>query len=195
MGLIYIFPTNENNENDPQNADDRIQITNGQISLKTYGLPPIFWGYLAAILVVFFSMWLATKNLIDKMLNYNDPTLWGLALLVKTILILGPVILLSFYFYEKFLTKKDNELIITHRLFFLNFKTIKLTLDHKDDFLVEHYLDSPNIAKKLNKDELRSFENRGYFELFGIVNNKKFFIDRSSRKADLIKIKDLLSKY
>ena len=72
-------------------------------------------------------------------------------------------------------------------------KTYKL--DQPDSFTVDHYLDSPNMAKIHNKADLKQFENKGYFELYAIENNKKFLIDRHSRKADLIKLKELLSLY
>jgi hypothetical protein len=190
MGLMYLFPTDENDKN-----DDRIQIKDETIILKTYGLPMIFWGYLAAILIVVGAMALVSHNIIEKMLTYNDATLTALAYLVRSILFGGPIILVGFYFYEKFLIKKDNQLQIVHRVFYIPFYSKKIILDKKDDFVVEHYLESPNVAKKLNKEELRGFENKGYFELKAIIQNQKVSIDRSSRKADLLKIKDLLSKY
>jgi len=51
------------------------------------------------------------------------------------------------------------------------------------------------MAKIYNKEELKQFENKGYFELKIKSNNKLILIDRHTRKADLIKIKDLLSKF
>ena len=51
------------------------------------------------------------------------------------------------------------------------------------------------MAKIYNKEELKGFENKGYFELHAISGDKIFLIDRHGRKADLIKIKELLSNY
>jgi hypothetical protein len=186
MGLIYIFPAEES-------EIDRITIhPNQSITLKTYGLPMIFWGYLGAILVVIGAMWIGIRGVIQKMLTYEDPTLIFLALLVKWTLLLSPLILLAFYFYEKNITKKENELIITHKLFFMPIFRKKIKIS---SFLVEHYLDSPNLAKLRSNDESRGFENKGYFQLLALSNDKKIFIDRHSRKIDLIKMSELLSKY
>lgn len=192
MGLMYLLPT----EDSPEEIDGgRVEIKNSKLTLKSYGLPMIFWGYLAAIFIVVGAMAMVSQSVIHKMLTYNDVTLTLLAYLVQTIFIIGPITLLGFYFYEKHLIKNKNELEIIHRVFFIPLIKKKLQLDSKDSFVVDHFMESPNVAKMQNKDELRGFENKGYFELKAIVNGKKMMIDRSSRKADLIKIKDLLSKY
>jgi hypothetical protein len=192
MGLMYLLPT----EDSPEEIDGgRVEIKNSKLTLKSYGLPMIFWGYLAAIFIVVGAMAMVSQSVIHKMLTYNDVTLTLLAYLVQTIFIIGPTTLLGFYFYEKHLIKNKNELEIIHRVFFIPLIKKKLQLDSKDSFVVDHFMESPNVAKMQNKDELRGFENKGYFELKAIVNGKKMMIDRSSRKADLIKIKDLLSKY
>jgi hypothetical protein len=68
-------------------------------------------------------------------------------------------------------------------------------LDSNDAFSVDHFMDSPNMAKIYNKTELKQFENRGYFELHAKSNGKNLLIDRHSRKADLVKIKDLLGRF
>ena len=71
MGLMYIFPVTDNT-----NEDDRTEIRDSKIILKTYGLPMIFWGYLVAIMFVIFMMWLASAATIAKLLSYKeDPTL------------------------------------------------------------------------------------------------------------------------
>jgi hypothetical protein len=192
MGLMYLLPT----EDSPEEIDGgRVEIKNSKLTLKSYGLPMIFWGYLAAIFIVVGAMAMVSQSVIHKMLTYNDVTLTLLAYLVQTIFIIGPTTLLGFYFYEKHLIKNKNELEIIHRVFFIPLIKKKLQLDSKDSFIVDHFMESPNVAKMQNKDELRGFENKGYFELKAIVNGKKMMIDRCSRKADLIKIKDLLSKY
>ena len=45
-----------------------------------------------------------------------------------------------------------------------------------------------------SRERLKGFENKGYFELHALVNGKTVLIDRHSRKADLVKIKELLSR-
>ena len=114
MGLMYIFPVNENEV-------DRVEIKSSNpstIILKTYGLPMIFWGYLSASLIVIASMWLASRSAVEKLVNYQDQSLCLLGLIVKYTLILTPVILLGFFFYEKQIHKSKNELTILFKIFF-----------------------------------------------------------------------------
>lgn len=195
MGLMYIFPV-------AIEESDRVEIisrTNEEksptIVLKTYGLPMVFWSYLAAIFAVIGCMWLASRAIIGKLLTYDDSLLIALAYLVRYSLILTPLVLLGFFFYEKQLRKKGTELKMVYKVFFIPFFSKKINLDKQDALSVDHFMDSPNMAKIYNKAELKQFENRGYFELHGMSGGKTVFIDRHSRKADLIKMKDLLSRY
>jgi len=97
MGLMYIFPVTTN-----ENEGDRAQVNNSTLTLKTYGLPMVFWGYLAAIYSVIFVMWLASRDVISKLLTYkDDPTLPFLGHLVQGILFLSPFILLAFFSTKK----------------------------------------------------------------------------------------------
>lgn len=198
MGLMYIFPVTDN-----QNEGDRAQVISQSLVLKTYGLPMIFWGYLAAALSVVLIMWLASHAIVLKLLSYSeDPTLLFLGHLVQWTLIIIPISLVCFFFYEKVLTKKEATLIVSHRLFFVTVWKRTIHLNSTDAFLVKHFMDSPNMAKLradqgLGGDEaLKHFENKGYFELSVLTDkNKIVSIDRHSRKVDLLKLKDLLSKY
>lgn len=194
MGLMYIFPV----ELDDQ---DRTELQTNQdngkqtLVLKTYGLPMIFWGYLAGVLFVVVAMWLAAKAAILKLISYDDPSLQALGYLVQSTLILAPTTLLAFFFYEKHLKKSGVNITLIYKIFFIPVFFKKITLDRADSLTVDHFMDSPNVAKIHNKAELKGFENKGYFELHAVSNGKSIFIDRHSRKADLIKMKDLLSKY
>ncbi len=194
MGLMYVFPVSlEENE-----RIELIQVATEKkeyIILKTYGLPMIFWGYLASSFIVLASMWVASRSVIDKLLSYGDTGLAALAYLVYFSLIITPIILLGFFFYEKQIHKHKNKLIIVHKLFFLKIFSKKINLDSNESLEIIHFMDSPNMAKIYNKSELKLFENRGYFELKAISNSKSITIDRHSRKADLIKIKSLLESY
>jgi len=192
MGLMYIFPTDDS---ELEIIEGRVEKKNNKIILKTYGLPMIFWGYLIAILIVVGSMALVTKSIIITMLNYNDIFLNLLAYAVLFLFIGGPIILLGFYFYEKIIIKEKNELIIHHRIFYIPIITKTIVLDSNQSFVIEHFLDSPNMAKTKNSPDLKGFENKGYFELKGISKGEKVFLDRSSRKIDLEKLSGLLSKY
>lgn len=198
MGLMYIFPVT-----DDQSEGDRAVVRDNTLTLKTYGLPMIFWGYLAAALSVLLIMWLASRAVIAKLLSYGeDPTMLFLGHLVQWTLILTPIVLLGFFFYEKMLTKKGQELVVTYRVFFIPFWIKKFRLNAQDSFTVDHFMDSPNMARIRNRQGLGSaeamkhFENKGYFELnIKTDKNKSVNIDRHSRKADLLKLKELLSKY
>lgn len=192
MGLMYLFPSSEE-ENE---RIEILQITDRKtLVLKTWGLPLVFWGYLAASFVVLASMWLASRSAIQKLLTYEDTGLWALAYLVQYTLILSPIILLGFFFYEKQIRKSGTDLKLVYKIFFIPFYSRLIQLDSKDALSVDHFMDSPNMAKIHSSSELKQFENRGYFELFAKSGGKNILIDRHSRKADLIKIKNMLDKY
>lgn len=193
MGLMVIFPVSED-------ETDRIEIKNldnkKTITLKSYGLPLIFWGYLAAIILLIIIMYLATKAPLIKLYETNDVINQIIALAAAATLFLIPVVCLFFYFYEKMITKSQNDLIVTHKFFWIPFLTKKYTLASSDSFIVEHFMDSPNVAKMQSNEQMKGFENKGYFQLFfKTADAKILFLDRHSRKADLEKMKVLLSRY
>ena len=197
MGLMYIFPVSVD-----QNEGDRAQVLDSKLILKTYGLPMVFWGYLAAALSVIAIMWLASRAVIAKIFTYDDPTLLLIGHVVQWTLYLSPIVLLAFFFYEKVLTKKGRELTVSHKIFFITFWKKTYLLSNVDSINVKHFMDSPNMAKLRNRQGLgnpeatKHFENRGYFELsIETDKNSSISIDRHSRKADLLKLKDLLAKY
>lgn len=194
MGLMYIFPVSDVETERTEIKTDS-KTGNKTLILKTYGLPMVFWSYLAGALIILFSMWLASKATLEKLIAYEDPTLKTLGHLVYATLILTPLILLGFFFYEKFMIKSEKTIKLVFRVFFIPVFSKTIELDEKDSLIVEHFMDSPNMAKIYNKEELRGFENKGYFELRAISKGQRVLIDRHTRKADLVKIKDLLSKY
>ena len=189
MGLMYILPVSED-------EIDRVTINNGEITLKTYGLPMVFWGYLGAILTVILAMGIAIKGPMLKLYQTNDTLNKALVVAVALTITIIPLATVISFFYEKFITKKDNELTITHRFFWLPVKTSKYALQSKDAIEIIHHMESPNIAKLKNEPSLRGFQNKGYFQLFARKSDGSYlFLDRSSRKADLTKIQELLSRY
>ena len=198
MGLMYIFPVTDNAD-----EEDRACVVDSALVLKTYGLPMIFWGYLAAAVSVVLIMWLASRAVILKLLSYTeDPSMLFLGHLVQWSLFSAPVMLMCFFFYEKMLVKKGNQLRVYHRIFFIAFWRRTYNLNSQDAIHVNHFMASPNMAKirntqGINNPEImKQFENKGYFELSITTDkNKIVTIDRHSRKADLIKLKELLSKY
>lgn len=190
MGLMYVFPVKEDD------LDDRIETANEEITLKTYGLPMIFWGYLLSILVVIFAMSIVIKAPLVKLISTGDPLNIFLGWIVALSLILSPLSLFSFFFYEKWIKKSKNTLSIYYKIFYFTFFKKTYQINSKDPFEIRHHLDSPNIAKMNKRVELRGFENQGYFEIyFKDEAGKYHFLDRNSRKADLKKIQSLLEQY
>jgi len=191
---MYIMPVSEQ-------EIDRIEIKDTKdgsksITLKSYGLPLIFWGYLAGILVVLFAMGLAIKGPMTKMLTMEDPLNQAMAWIVFATILAIPLGLLGFLFYEKLITKTDKKITLTHRLFWIPVWKRSYELKEKDSLTVEHFMDSPNVAKLEGKQELRAFQNQGYYNLHAQLSNNEFIlIDRHSRRADLNKLSQILSRY
>ncbi len=176
---------------------DRIHIQNkSQISLKSYGLPLIFWGYFSAILIVLFTMFMIIQRPLFKMISMDDEINKVMAILALAVLLFIPLALFFLLFYEKTITKKLHSLTITQKVFWIPFTKKTFQLDDLDSFEIHHHLDSPNVAKIENKKELSSFKNQGYFKLFLKTKKKKLFLlDRHSREKDLQEIINLLKKY
>ena len=179
---------------------DRVEVIESEqgklVHVKSYGLPLIFWGYLLAILSVIFIMGVAIYDPLTKVMAGEDELNRILGYVVLTTLFLTPIVLISFFFYEKIISKNGDQLLITHRLFWLPVLKRKLKLKSSDAFTLEHFLDSPNMARMQNQPDMKGFANKGYFELFAILENEKLVrIDRSSQRYELGKLKDFLSKY
>lgn len=191
---MFIFPVSEE-------EIDRVEIKekNGakQIVLKTYGLPLIFWGYLAAILTVIGAMYLAVSDPLTRLAATGDQINIALSYTVRVTIILVPFILTCFFFYEKFIYKQGKEIILEHRLFYGLFKIkFKKILKDTHELYVEHFMDTPNVAKMTGDPNLRGFQNKGYFQLWAILeDDKKIVIDKGQRKIDLQKVSEVLKKY
>ena len=194
MGLLFVMPVSEK-------ETDRVSISdNGgsssKITLKSYGLPLIFWGYCLGILVTLFIMYTAASKPLIKLGNNGD--IYSLLIYYAVWLTFSaiPLVLVVALFYEKSLIKSDLSLSIKHKVMGIPLFWKNLTLKNKDSFIVEHYMDTPNVARKKQVEELRAFQNQGHFVLKAHLENDKFLlIDRHGRRADLKKIAALLSKY
>ncbi|GAB4016761.1 MAG: hypothetical protein Fur0010_16780 [Bdellovibrio sp.] len=191
MGLLFQFPNQHND------LDDRISIDGEQRSvLKTYGLPWIFWGYYAAVLVVLFFMYLAIRNPIEAILNSGDSINIALAYLAIAVMLSIALFGLGMLFYEKVLIKKDKLLTITHKVFWLPIWKTTYLLTSKEAIELAHFMDSPNMARIKHEKGLEAFENRGYFEAIIICEKRgKVAIDRHSQKHDIKKFIELLKSY
>jgi hypothetical protein len=188
MGLLYVLPCSEKEQ-------DHVKLEHNQITLKSYGLPQIWWFYLIAVLMVVSVMGVAVYAPIIKLLNSEDILNVALALLVSTTLVLTPLALIIFYFYGREITKKGHSLKVQHFIFGLRVKTNTYSLKGRDSFKICHFLSSPNLARIRKETSMRAFENQGYWELHAeLEDGGEVLLDRNNRKADLVKIAKLLSR-
>jgi hypothetical protein len=186
MGLLYAFPVSLE-ENDFADLKDQT------LTLKTYGLPYIFWGYATAVVLIIFFMFLAIKAPVMKLIQLGDETdaLLGYALL--SFIGLLPIIIFGFFFYEKRIVRKPGTLSLEHRVFGIKVFSETFQIDANDSLSIETFLDSPNVARMKGGEESAGFQNKGYFILWlTSKDGKRIRVDRSSRKADLVKIQELL---
>jgi len=189
MGLLYILPNSEN-------QDDRVIIDSNQITLKSYGLPYVFWGYLIAFLFTLIIMYVAIEAPITKLKEIGGNLNLFLGHLVTSMFYILPIVVISFFFFEKRILKSKSKLTIKYILFGVPFKNHSFQLASANAFIIEHHLDSPNIAKIKKSPQTRPFENHGHYHLYAKSQNEKnILIDRHSRGSDLKKLAALLSKY
>lgn len=186
MGLMYVFPV----------AKDEVDFydkNNETLTLKTYGLPYIFWFYALCSISVIFFMFLAIKEPVLKLIYLGDDTDAILGYSLLTFIGLLPVFILGFFFYEKRIVKHKNELGLFHKIFGITVFSEKFLIEDTDALTVESFLSSPNVARMKGDGESLGFQNKGYFILWlKNKDGKRIQIDRHSRKADLDKLKKLL---
>ncbi|MFZ4713588.1 MAG: hypothetical protein ACOYL6_07750 [Bacteriovoracaceae bacterium] len=187
MGLMYLFPTTPEEK-------DHVVILPQSVTIKSYGLPYIFWGYAFVILMVEFAMFLAVKAPLSKLTAIGDSLDIFISFSLYTCMLFVPISLVAFFFYEKVLERKKTDLYIKYRIFGF---TLKQTILHlKPDgipFQVGHFIDSPNMARIKDEKAMKAFQNKGYYELVAVTKEEKIIlIDRHSRKADLEKLVGLL---
>ena len=186
MGLLYVFPVSQDEEG--FYIKDSTKVT-----LKSYGLPYIFWIYALLILIVIALMFFAIKDPILKLISLGDEVdaLLGQSLLAFIASL--PLFILGFFFYEKQIIKDDQQLFIKHRIFSIKILESKYVLENEDVFEVQPFLPSPNIARLKSDSSSLGFQNKGYFVLYLVKKSgPQYALDRHSRKVDLEKLKMLL---
>ncbi|MBL7665708.1 MAG: hypothetical protein JNM93_11295 [Bacteriovoracaceae bacterium] len=188
MGLLYLFPVS------PEEKDHvRIDAQQKLVEVKSFGLPYIFWGYAGAILMVLFFLYLAVRKPLEKLLGLEEAIDQMLGYALIMLFLLTPVFMLAYFFYEKIILKTGNRIKILHRLFFIKVFSQEFELRQNDPYKIEHFLESPNMARAQGGPDSAGFQNKGYFQLFAFdQNEKKRFLDRHSRKSDLEKLVALL---
>lgn len=191
MGLLYPFPISEE-EKEFAILDNKNQT----VTLKSYGLPYLFWIYGVAAFSVIFFMLLGVWSTVETLLYSDDRINQILAYSFLSFVAALFVAVFAFFFYQKVLIRdfKNASFSILHKVAGITFKKIHFSWSPETYFEISHFLDSPNYARLQEGEEMRGFKNKGYFKL-EIKNHKKtYFLDRSSNKADLNKIKVLLEK-
>ena len=189
MGLLYLFAEDDQDKLYAKEQD-------GGLYLTTYGLPPVFWFYLLTSLATLAFLSLAVWSPLRSVLKGDDQIKFFMGICVLILMIGLPIVSFGFFFYRKELLKKGSSLTISHRLFGIKFFQKNHQLKPSEMFKVEHQLESPNLAKLSNDPQMRGFQNKGHFYLYGISQNgNQFMIDRHSRKIDLEKLKAWLEKY
>ncbi len=186
MGLLYVFPISKE-------ETDFVVEKDHTLTLKTYGLPYIFWIYAFCVISVIAFMFLAVRPPVLKLVTLGDELDATLGYSFLTFIGSLPVIILAFFFYEKRIVRSQKTLSIEHRVFGLPLFTEKITFTPQTLLTVESFISSPNLARMRNNDESLGFQNKGYFVLW-LQNEggKKIRLDRHSRKIDLDKLKNLL---
>jgi hypothetical protein len=189
MGLLYVFPVGEDEA-------DFVVKKEGELTLKTYGLPYIFWFYALCCIAVVFFMFLAIKEPVLKLVQLGDETDSTLGYSLLTFVGLMPVFIFSFFFYEKRIVKKGPEIRLVHKVFGITVFSEKFILDENDSFSVDSFLSSPNVARMKSDEGTTGFQNKGYFVLWlKSKDGKRIQVDRHSRKADLDKLRSLLETH
>jgi hypothetical protein len=189
MGLLYVFPVSE------EEADFVIKNEDSLI-LKSYGLPYIFWIYATCIVAVIIFMFLAIKGPVLKLASLGDKSDATLGYVLLYFIAILPVLIFSFFFYEKRIIRKRNQLSLCHRIFGLALFTETFDFENPNALTVEPYLSSPNIARMKGEESSTGFQNKGYFILWlKTKENMRIQVDRHSRKADLEKLKALIEKF
>lgn len=189
MGLMYVFPVGED-------ETDFVVKKDSELTLKTYGLPYIFWFYALCSIAVIFFMFLAIKEPVLKLVQLGDETDATLGYSLLTFIGSLPVFILGFFFYEKRIVKKGPEIRLVHKVFGITVFSEKFVLDESDSFTVESFLSSPNVARMKADEGTTGFQNKGYFILWlNSKDGKRIQVDRHSRKVDLDKLKSLLEAY
>lgn len=184
---MYVFPVSTEEA-------DFVELKEESITLKSYGLPYIFWIYAVCALAVVFFMFLAVKAPVLKLVELGDETDKTLGYGLLTFIGLIPFFVFGFFFYEKRICKTKDTLTLEYRIFGLKVFSETFQCDPQDPFAIDAFLDSPNVAKIKGDEQSIGFQNKGYFTLkLKTAQGKIIMVDRHSRKADLVKLQNLLT--
>lgn len=186
MGLMYALPIS---------LDEQgfAEVKGNKLFLRSYGLPYIFWIYLLCAFIFYALLCVFSFKLLTKMYQMGgiDQTL---SYFFALFLVLLPLITLGFFFFYKEIQVTKKSIFIKNNLFFIPIKKMRINGTNITLQIVSH-LDSANIAKQNPTEDNIGFQNKGYFILLAISESQRLFIDRSSSKSDLTKIKTMIEKF
>lgn len=192
MGLMYVFPVSEE-ETDFVKLELSPTGKASKVTLKSYGLPYIFWAYAAGAMMMVGFMFLGVREPLLKLIELGDEVDTMLGYSLFGFLALIPLTTFAFFFYEKRIIKEQNQIKLIYRVYGIPVFTETFKINSNDDFWVDHFLDSPNVARMKGGEESQGFQNKGYFTLWmKTADGKKIMVDRHSRKVDVDKLLALL---
>jgi len=192
MGLLYIMPASKE-EFDHVKIEEN-EKSGHRLTLKSYGLPLMFWGYFLIVLALEFAMYISISSIIAKLYQSENQFDFLIALLCALTMVAIPLFGLILLFFQKVIIKENDKLIIQFKVFGLIIRTKSFRFETGTDHLeVTHLLESPNMAKIQKNPNTRAFENQGHYVLTLWSENKPHYIDRHTRKSDLKKLADLIT--
>lgn len=196
MGFLYIYP---------QDWSEQQYIDCGrtphEVTIFTYRLPWIFHLFILLILATLLVIGSLSFDLLLKLAQEGNNLD---RLLVSSVILFYFSCLLTLILagWVRFAIKLSREKIqvgCRFQLFnwskFLALKklernSLQSTLDAH--LVVEHFMEGPNYARITAHQDLKAFQNRGHFLLLIKTDKKTLLLDRSSRKQDLLDLKQLL---
>lgn len=190
MGLIYLFPTH-------QNEADYVIIENEpkykKITIKSYGLPWIFWVYAAAILTLLAILVFSVTQPLLKL--YSMASTIDLLLIYAFCLTMVMVVFLivTFLYWQIHIVITKEKLTVEYRPFGIKVFSKGLNREEALQLDVVHFMDTPNVARLEQNQLFKDFQNKGHFELIAWNTKDKILVDRSNRKQDLEDLKYLIN--
>ena len=166
-----------------------------KLSIYSYGLPLMFWGYFLVLIALEFAMYLSISTMLHKLLFSDDLLNQSLAAICIITMAVIPLFAVGMIFYQKVLIRCNNTLNIEFRIFGLKLRSRKFRFDQtkRDRLEVTHLLESPNMARIQKNTNTRAFENQGHYILTLWSKDRPYFIDRHTRKHDLVKLSKLIT--
>ena len=192
MGLLYIMPASIEEIDHVKIIED--EKKNKKIILSSYGLPLMFWGYFLVLITLELAMYFSVQTIAVKLMNsdefFDKLIAWGCLLTMASI----PLFCLCMLFFQKKITREETKIIISWNIFGVQLR--RKVIDYHeatDELRVSHLLESANMAKIKKDPKTRAFENQGHYILTLNKDGKEIFLDRHTRKQDLLKLSALIT--